>query len=676
MSHIEWQDDVPVSKQFGDIYYSKKDGLAESRYVFLQHNRLAQRWDDLSQGQFTIAESGFGTGLNFLAAWQQWRQHASNQCHLHFISFEMAPLARTDIAKALGAWPELNKLSQLFLEQYPAIKPPHQGVHHFLWAEEQVSLTLFIGDIQQQLHNLQHESIDAWFLDGFAPSSNPDMWTDNLFQHVTRTTRQQGSFATFTAAGFVRRGLQACGWQVERPAGIGHKREMLCGTLGNFCGPLPAPPKQTPRPKFNPANGSWFQYPNRPCSGLNANKHVAVIGAGIAGCSTAWSLARRGYRVTLIDEQGLCSAASGIPVGIMRPHPDAGNSLTSQFYWHAWSTSHRILHQLRTHLPDDALLETGAIHLATTATEEERQAKLLAQWADDGFIQAISAETVSRLTGQFDDTAFTMGGICYPDAITLYPKALCEALVTDHGIQLVTQRVSNLEQDHATNTWHVQLNNNNAITVGAVVLATGAGTPLIPELTALNLQPLRGQLSEVPVPVPSQVPVCYEGYLSPIFNDKQYLGASFQVNDYSLDLKTSEHQHNIDLLAKANPKLAESLAPSVVLDNNSGFVGTRVACRDHVPIVGPVPNHEHVSKKYTGISQPWPLHDNYPAPKFIEGLYINIGHGSKGLSSSLLCGEILAAIMDGSHVPTGRDVLQLLHPARFMIRRLKQGKTI
>ena len=224
---------TPYSEHFDDVYFSNQDGLAETNYVFLDKNRLSQRWQFDNQPQaFHIAETGFGTGLNFLAAWQ-----AFNRCFethngrpkLRFSSFEKFPLSKADLKQTLANWPELSDLSQQLLEQYPAM--PSQDTVLRLQNDD-IELTLLIGDVNERIQSLDFAPhlVDAWFLDGFAPSKNPDMWTQNLFDHMARLTNIGGSLATFTAAGFVRRGLQQAGFSISKHKGFGFKREMLSGT--------------------------------------------------------------------------------------------------------------------------------------------------------------------------------------------------------------------------------------------------------------------------------------------------------------------------------------------------------------------------------------------------------------------------------------------------------------
>ncbi len=208
-AHIDWNEQgQPLSAEFADVYFSKQSGLDESRYVFIQHNQLTERFQQLDNSTpFVVAETGFGTGLNFLTCWQLFLQQAPEQARLHFISVEKYPLHAADLQLALALWPELEPLSAQLLQQYLVIQP---GYQHFIFQQGRVCLTLLIGEASEQLSQLDAK-VDAWFLDGFAPSKNPDMWSDALFSQLARLAKPQTTLATFTSAGFVRRGLQAAG---------------------------------------------------------------------------------------------------------------------------------------------------------------------------------------------------------------------------------------------------------------------------------------------------------------------------------------------------------------------------------------------------------------------------------------------------------------------------------
>ena len=276
---LSWDvDDSPYSDQFGDMYYSPKDGLAESCHVFLIGNGLLGRWQDLDSQTFTIAETGFGTGLNFLATWELWCRSNMENKRLHYVSIEKFPLEEAALRRALAAWPALAELSDQLLRDYP---PPLPGCHRLLFDAGRVCLDLVIEDVAVALTGLeevQNLSVDAWYLDGFAPARNPAMWTGAIFRGMAQLSHSGTVFSTFTAAGDVRRGLQEAGFTVEKIPGFGRKREML---RGEFTGEqAPTDYKSTP----------W----HIAAAPVVAERTAIVLGAGLAGAGVAAALAGRG----------------------------------------------------------------------------------------------------------------------------------------------------------------------------------------------------------------------------------------------------------------------------------------------------------------------------------------------------------------------------------------------
>lgn len=221
--NLEWHEgDMPYSTEFGDHFYCRTDGRLECGHVFLAGNGLPERWG--SGGAMTIGELGFGTGLNFCETWRQWKRVPAPRKCLHFVSFERFPMHAGEIDRALAHWPEIDEERQALVANWPT--DPVARVDIDFTAE--VRLTIVIGAAFGGV-STSPPNFDAWYLDGFAPSRNPDMWSKELMQLVFDRTVGGGSFATYAAAGFVRRNLAAAGFAVERRPGFAGKREMLRG---------------------------------------------------------------------------------------------------------------------------------------------------------------------------------------------------------------------------------------------------------------------------------------------------------------------------------------------------------------------------------------------------------------------------------------------------------------
>ena len=214
------ENNLLYSRQFDDHYYSRDDGREECLHVFLGGNDLPERWTDRTR--FTIGELGFGTGLNFLTTWNRWRETRQTGQHLAFISTEGFPLNRQTVQQALGQWPQLDKLCGIMLDQWHNLAMPAK-------MDEQTSLHVMQGLAEQAVPRFP--LVDAWYLDGFAPSKNPDMWSSILMRRLKERTAPGGTCASYTAAGWVRRNLEDAGFAMEKRPGFGSKREMIAGAL-------------------------------------------------------------------------------------------------------------------------------------------------------------------------------------------------------------------------------------------------------------------------------------------------------------------------------------------------------------------------------------------------------------------------------------------------------------
>ncbi len=221
---IEWRDGLPYSPAFGDIYFSSENGLLETEHVFIQGNALNSRWQALADDTFTIIETGFGTGLNFLCVCRHWLEYAPANAVLNFISVEKYPLSLQDMQTALAHWHSLHTVADALIANYANLLETGK----ITLFDGRIQLQVMFGDASACLGNTDTQA-DAWFLDGFAPSKNPDMWQPALFEHMTRLSHLHTTFATFTSAGVVRRGLAAAGFTVIKKPGYGRKREMISG---------------------------------------------------------------------------------------------------------------------------------------------------------------------------------------------------------------------------------------------------------------------------------------------------------------------------------------------------------------------------------------------------------------------------------------------------------------
>ena len=641
-AQLDWQTTAPASRQFGDIYFNSDGGLEETHHVFLQANGLPERWRE--RRHFVIAETGFGTGLNFLATLALWQAHAAAAAQLHFISVEKHPLSPADLGKTLSAWPSLQPFADELIEVYP---PLVHGHHTRSLLGGRVTLTLMFGDAADMYGELHSGmGVDAWFLDGFAPSKNPGMWSDALFGQIARLSTKDTTFSTFTAAGAVRRGLQAVGFDIEKQPGFGRKREMIRGTFRG-CQPLPSP-----RP--------WFDLSN--LAPPPAAKTAVVIGAGLAGCASAWALARRGWRVTLIERHPhIAAEASGNHSGVVMPRLTADMSAEGRFYLAAFLHASHQLDSLKATGAPLSWQRSGVIQQMPPAALD----KLLALQLPETVISALDPRSATARAG----THLNSTAAFYPLAGWLSPPQLCRQLLHLGGdrIHLITtQEAINLKRD--ADGWQVHHQNGPLARAEVVILANGMDARRFAP-TAFALQKVRGQLTYLKADPPPQhglrTPVCFEGYVIPAYQNRYTAGATYDVNSEASTIRQNDQRKIIAALSRALPQFQFGGV-------DGGRVAFRTSSQDHLPLVGAVADEGFFQRHYADLKHGKPPRC-FSNARYHPGLFVTTGHGSRGLTSCLLSAELIAAMTNGETLPLPLSLVQALHPARFMVRQLRKG---
>tara|TARA_R110000751_G_scaffold21876_3_gene62324 strand:+ start:695 stop:2722 length:2028 start_codon:yes stop_codon:yes gene_type:complete len=653
-AELDWiEGGQPFSIRYADVYFSRDAGLDETRHVFLQHNQVAQRFGSLpAESRFCIGETGFGTGLNFLAAWQLWDQIAPKSAHLHFVSTEKYPLTPTDMRRALSIWPELAEWTDQLLAQYSGLAP---GWQHFGLAGGRVTLTLLIGDVFDTLPQLD-ASVDAWFLDGFAPAKNPDMWQPALYQQMARLSAPNATVATFTCVGEVRRGLQAAGFSMRKVKGFGRKREMLSGELGGQVTPGWQPP--------------WFARPKPP---QRTERHALVIGGGLAGCSTAHALARRGWRVTLLERHSeLAQEASGNPQGILYAKLSPHHPPLSRFIQSSYQYS---LRTLRRELPEGEhnWRACGVLQLAKNAKEAERQSQLAAQDYAADFLHTVNASQASELAGVKINTS----GLFFPSAGWVNPPALCRQLA-HHALIDIQPLASADRLQREDGNWHIiDQTDDTLVSAPVVIICCAHESARFQQSGHLPLKAIRGQITHLPATADSlnlKTVLCADGYISPAKQDQHHLGASFRFDRLDNQPSAEENLSNLDLLAALSPQLNDSFAPyREQADELQARAALRCTAPDYLPLVGPIADPDPFNQRYAILAKDASQQPDTAAP-WHQDLYINAAHGSRGLISCPLSGELVAAWITGEPLPLPRDLAEAVHPNRFLLRRLIRGE--
>ncbi|MGF7115688.1 tRNA 5-methylaminomethyl-2-thiouridine biosynthesis bifunctional protein [Pseudomonas laurylsulfatiphila] len=652
-AQLDWDDQGrPYSRVFDDVYFSDKSGLDETRYVFIEQNRLAERFAALPEGgRLVIGETGFGTGLNFLCAWQVFEQHAAASARLHFVSVEKYPLSPADLQRALALWPELKVFTDQLLEQYVAI---HQGFQRLTLDHGRVTLTLLIGDALEQLPQLDAR-IDAWFLDGFAPAKNPDMWTAELFAELARLAAPGASISTFTSTGWVRRLLNTAGFKMKRTPGIGHKWEILRGEFLGWPHDVPAPAPDKP----------WFARPAPP----SGERQALVIGAGLAGCASAASLAARGWQVTLLERHDdIAREASGNPQGVLYLKLSAHGTALSQMIVSGFGYTRRLLEHLQRGRDWD---DCGVLQLAFNAREAERQAQLAAAFAPD-LLHLLDQSGAQAVAG----IGLAHGGLFYPQGGWVHPPALCQWQAGHPQVRLL-KHCDALELRKVKDQWQAWNGEQLLACAPVVVLAGAAEIQRFPESAGLPLKRIRGQITRLAQTPQSQAlstVVCAEGYVAPARLGEHTLGASFDFNSDDLTPTTAEHLGNLAMLEEISHDLVERLEiDRLAPESLQGRAAFRCTSPDYLPIVGPLADTQAFAQAYAALGKDARQVPDVECP-WLDGLYINSGHGSRGLITAPLSGELLAAWLDNEPLPLPRSVAEACHPNRFALRRLIRGK--
>lgn len=647
---LSWNDDAPHSDAFGDVYFSREDGRAETEHVFLAANHLPQRFAEWQAPRaFVIGETGFGTGLNMLCAWACFERHAPPGARLHLLSTEKFPLGHTALARALSAWPSLASYSQALCALWP---DPVSGVHR-LHLSERVTLDLHFGDTTERLEALQGQ-VDAWFLDGFAPSKNPEMWQPELFAAMAARSRPGATFATFTCAGIVKRGLKAAGFAWQKVPGFGRKREMLAGSIAT-------PPVDNRRQRT-----PWFTPPP-----TLRSQHIVVIGAGMAGSSVAAALARRGRQVTVLEREQPGAGGSGNRQGALYVKLAVETNLQSRFYLAGLLYSQRWLGQLAAAGPQQPPLwqPCGVVQLALSEKEESRQQRFMAHHPLPKTLVSAS-EAPDALAGV--PTAAAQG-LFYPQAGWVQPKRLCEQLLQHPGITLRHGEATAL---HATPAgWQITLANGDTLAADQVVIATASLANGFAQTAELPLQQVRGQVSELPLPEGTAAPqrvLCAGGYVSPPLEGVLTFGASFVPNDATTHTADADHQRNIDELRQALPDWVAALEAATGPLTPSALAGraaVRAASPDKTPYAGPVPDAAAWRTAYAALAKDASKVPETPGQHH-GGLWISTAHGSRGLASAPLCAEVLASSLCDEPLPLEQPLVDHLHPGRRLISAL------
>lgn len=621
---------APFSERYGDVYASRDGALAQARHVFLGGNDLPARWRD--RAQFVIVETGFGLGTNFLATWQAWRDDPQRCERLHFVSVELHPVAATDLAAAAPARARL--LVRELADRWPL---PLPGLHRLEFEAGRVVLTLALGDAREVVPQLVCGA-DAFYLDGFAPARNPQMWAPALLAALGRLARPGATLATWTTARAVRDALANCGFEVVLRAGFGRKREMLTAHYA-------------PR---------WKTRRHEPPAAYAGERRALVIGAGLAGCHVAAALARRGWRIELIERAPAPGrGASALPWGLLHPQIAAADSVLARL-----TRAGFLLARARLDAADAALWrDCGVFQQARDEVEATAwRAALCGLGLPPQYAAWIDADAAAEKLGMRP----RRGGLWFARGAVVSARRWCDRLIADREATHaqfggdVRRLVREGEQ------WTAFDGAGRALACAPVAVVAAALEA--PELLGLNharVQAVRGRMSLLaPQDFASlRAGLAGDGSLVRGNDGSVGAGASYEplLPETNADDEARAHEGNLRRLARL---LADAVTPAVV----GVFDGVRCVARDRLPLAGAVADEAAALAAAASLrgahAQDLPRH---PA------LYAAFALGSRGLTLAPLAAELIAAQIGGEPWPIERALADAVDPGRFLLRRLRRG---
>jgi len=667
---LQWRDEVPESERYGDIYFSRDNGLEETRHVFLQGIKAPEIWQD--KAHFAIGETGFGTGLNFLACWDLWRRTAPAGSRLTFASVEAWPVRLTDLCRAHAAFPDLAPLAKALQEAYPTLIP---GFHRLRLDKGRVTLLLLLGEAKDVLQTVEG-SFDAWFLDGFAPAQNEDLWSDAVFAEIARLSHPETHLASFTVAAKVRKGLEDHGFLVTKRPGYGRKRHCLQAQFQGWKSPsYRRPPKAS------------FMSPE---DALPLGSAIAIIGAGIAGASAAFALRDAGYRPVLFDRHPHPGAeGSGNQSALMDPRTDVEPNPIGSLHIAAFEDACRFVKQLEDETGQPIWHPPrGVLRLSLDAVESEKLHKTghAGPWSGpetDHLVQRLTLADIEQKIGTALPSCAGYEGLWLAHGGCLHPESYLKALLQDieqHYNHPVTQIIP-LETG-----WRLQFSDAPQRDFDALVLANGYEVrSLLPDLK-LPLRPQRGQATRLEETEDSCFPACtlsFGSYLTAAYKhppsalqtpSRRILGATHSPWPLDPDTEALEpgwdhassqdDDHNFSQLAALSPAFMAHARKA----HSASRASLRAALPDQTPALGAVAVPEEV---HAWLKPHYTRRDR--TPQYLPRLAVFCGLGSRGFQTSSLLAALLAAQWSGTPWPVSRDLAEHCSAIRFAMRAFRKG---
>ena len=525
------------SEEFDDLYSSAKGAVAECNHVFIKGNNLNERFENLGENsKFYIGEIGFGIGINFLTTCKSWLNHTKVDQVLEFYSFDKYLFRLSDFKKLNVSCPDLKEYISELERNYPR---NIQGAQKISLFGGRIILNLIIGEIDstQEYIKLMNK-VDAWYLDGFSPSKNPDLWSIKLFKCIHKSCHENTTFSTYTSSGLVKNNLTESGFNHIRAMGFSDKRHMLKGTVDTQL-------------KKN-----------------TSNTKVAVIGSGIAGCILSYTLAKKGIEVDLYEKSdSICSGASSHELLVTYPRLSAHDTAFGSFTLHSYIFATNFYKQLKT----DTWKKTGVIILNHDAATEKRQSSLLEKRADGEIYRYVDPDEASEISG----IDIKLNGLIYEDAGYILPEEMCKFLIESPKINIFTSsHIKSIKKNVEVFNLNI---GEKKFEYQNVCVCAGSETANIVDIDGISIK--RGQVTHIEsLDNISRIklPICAKGYISPRVNNIHLVGSSYSDSE-DTDLSEEEHLYNLN-----NLKLVIDEEMNVI----TGQTGHRAVSKDHMPVVG------------------------------------------------------------------------------------------
>jgi tRNA 5-methylaminomethyl-2-thiouridine biosynthesis bifunctional protein len=659
---------TPVSEDFDDVYFRDGKGLAETDYVFIKHNYLLEKWSSHQESHFVIAETGFGTGLNFLRTWQIFKrfleENPNATCqHLYFISTEKFPIPLAELQQAIKCYPELTEEAHAFYEQYPL---PLFGCHRLNFPN--VTCDIWIGDINDTLPLIyapKHGLVDTWYLDGFAPSKNPEMWQPELFANITRISKQGASLATFTAASFVRRNLQDAGFIIKKVPGFGQKREMITATFA------PADSLSTDYSNSNlDINTHHFRqttpYFNR--EQISSYQKIHIVGGGIAAATLAYECTQLGLNVEVYcKDTVLAQGASGNAVGGFYPQLNADPGVNSQIQAHSFLYAKRCYQKLaQTQKFGHAWC--GVLLVGFNEKVQARHNNLIAkqQWPESLLypIDAVEAGTKANIETPYPGLFIPDGGWVSPPELVhaFFSAANATGLCNIH--YAINAVICAKSVELMLNDTPLNLNEGEAL-----VFATGHETPELLGTLSPEFRLVRGQVEILPPhdkSVDLSTVICHKGYFTPVVNGAHACGSTYSKNDITTEYRAADSETNLMTHKKA---LAKAAWMQDFSNSQKARAAIRCSTPDHNPMCGKLADLARQRTSLNTLYKAKPV-AQYPEGEWHKDWFVLSGLGSRGLTTAPLLAATLAAELAGRPLPLSMPMLNALMPNRFLVREM------